>query len=60
MHPEIKWFLILIALLWLAWFFTGGPTRIQTNRTHPFIEQPAPIEGGKIYTLDELKNRTQP
>ncbi len=60
MHSELKWFLILLAGLWLAWFATGGPDRNEINRTHPFIEQPAPIEGGNIYTLQELKDRTRP
>jgi len=60
MDPELTWFFILLGLLWLGWFVTGGPSRIQTNRTHPFLEQPAPIEGGQIYTLQELKDRTRP
>ncbi len=60
MHVELKWFLLLIAGLWLAWLLTGGPDRISTNRTHPFLEQPAPIEDGNIYTLEELRERTRP
>lgn len=58
MHSELKWFLILFFGLWLAWLVTGGPERNKINRTHPFIEQPS--EGGDIYTLDELKDRTRP
>lgn len=60
MHSELKWFLLLFAGLWLAWFMTGGPNRITLNRSHPFLEQPAPIESGKIYTLEELKDQTRP
>jgi hypothetical protein len=58
MHGELKWFLLLFVGLWVAWLVTGGPDRITTNRTHPFLEQPS--EGGKIYTLEELKDRTRP
>ncbi|HWC57557.1 MAG TPA: hypothetical protein VG621_01200 [Candidatus Paceibacterota bacterium] len=60
MHSELKWFLLLFAALWVAWLVTGGPSRIDTNRTHPFIEQPSPLGNGQIYTFQQLKTGTQP
>ncbi len=58
MHGELKWFLLLFLGLWIAWLATGGPSRIQENRTHPFLEQPT--DGGRIYTLQELRDGTRP
>lgn len=58
MHSELKWFLILLAILWLGWFATGGPDRIMTNRQNPFMEET--YKGGKIYSLQELKDGTRP
>lgn len=60
MHSELKWFILLFLALWVAWFATGGPSRIPENRTHPFLTQPAPNDDGKIYTLQEIKDRTRP
>ena len=57
---ELKWFFIFIALLFVAWLYTGGLDRVDVNRQNPFIEQPAPVESGKIYGIDELKDRTRP
>lgn len=60
MHSELKWFILLFIGLWLAWLITGGADRISINKTHPFLEQPNPIENGKTYTIQELKDRTRP
>jgi hypothetical protein len=60
MHPELKWFFILLGVLWLAWFFSGGPARVQTNRQNPFIEESSIDKVGEIYSLEELKDRTRP
>lgn len=60
MYNELKWFLLLFFGLWVAWLVTGGTERISVNRTHPFLEEPAPIDQGRIYTLEELKERTRP
>ena len=40
----------------MLWVLTGGPERVE-NRQRPFIEQPSPIEGGRTYTVEELKNK---
>ncbi len=53
---DLKWFLLLCIGLWVLWLLTGGPARNE-NRYRPLLEQPAPIEGGKPYTIEELKNR---
>lgn len=56
---ELKWFIVVLVVLWMLWVATGGYSRIE-NGDKPFLEQPSPIEGGKPYTLDELKRRTAP
>jgi len=52
---ELRWFLIGFVVLYIIWFVGGGPSRNDVNRTHPFIEEP--YSGGKIYTIEDLKNR---
>lgn len=56
---ELGWFILALIILWVLWVLSGGPTH-QESRTRQFIEQPAPIESGRIYSLDELKDRTRP
>lgn len=53
---DLKWFLLLFLGLWVLWLITGGPTRYE-NRYRPFLEQPAPIEGGQPYTVQELRQK---
>ncbi len=53
---ELKWFIYAFIGLWILWLITGGPTRFE-NRNRQLLEQPAPIEGGRPYKIDELKNR---
>lgn len=60
MHPELKWFFLLILILFVAWVATNGPARIPENQDRPFLEQPAPVESGQTYTLEQLKDRTRP
>ena len=47
MDSELKWFLLLLAGLWIAWYATGGPDRIPQNRANPYIKEP--YNGGQIY-----------
>jgi hypothetical protein len=56
---ELKWFLIALVVMWLLWVVTGGYTHVQ-NINKPFLEQPAPIENGQPYTLQQLKDSTRP
>lgn len=53
---DLKWFLLLFLGLWVLWLITGGATRYE-NRTRPFLEQPAPIEGGRPYDVEELRTK---
>lgn len=59
MHSELKWFILLLIGLWIAWVVTGGVDRAPVNRTHPFLEQPFPIDNGQIYTFKELKEKNR-
>ncbi len=59
MHPDLRWLFILLIALFALWVLTGGPERVE-NRNAPFLEQPAPVEGGQVYTLEQLKDRTRP
>ena len=56
---ELKWFLLFLIALWVMWVVSGGAERLE-NKDKPFLEQPAPIESGRPYTLEELKQRTRP
>ena len=53
---ELKWFFLILIIMWLFWSLTGGPERTQ-NIDKPFLEQPAPIEGGDIYDANELREK---
>lgn len=59
MHPDLRWFFIFLALLWVGWYITGGPERTQTNRENPFIQESTPYRSGDIYGVDELKERNK-
>ena len=44
----LTWFIIIVAGVWVLWYFSGGPQRAQ-NQTGAFLD-PAPIGGtGKTY-----------
>jgi hypothetical protein len=53
---EFKWFLYAFVGLWILWLVTGGPSRYE-NRSRQLLEQPAPIEGGRPYSIEELNIR---
>jgi hypothetical protein len=53
---ELKWFIYAFVGLWVLWLITGGPTRYE-NRTRPLLEEPAPLQGGRPYTIQDLKNQ---
>jgi hypothetical protein len=43
---ELKWLLVILVLLWVIWFLTGGPSRFEKG---PFIKPPNPIDTGEVY-----------
>ena len=48
----LVWFIVIVAGLWVLWYFTGGPERAQ-NQSGAFLD-PAPIGGtGKTYTIGQ-------
>ncbi|QQR76894.1 hypothetical protein IPJ63_01360 [Candidatus Nomurabacteria bacterium] len=46
---ELKWFGSLLAVLFLAWFISGGPERYDLENDKPFIKPPSPLNTGEIY-----------
>ena len=44
---ELKGFILILIVLWLVWFFTGGPQRAGNDK--PFIKPAAPIDTGEVY-----------
>lgn len=53
---ELWWFILALIILWVLWVLSGGPTH-EESKTRPFLEQPAPIEGGRPYTIEELREK---
>ncbi len=45
---ELKWFLLILALLWIVWFFTGGPQRFESINK-PFIQPITSPNSGQVY-----------
>jgi len=41
---ELKGFILILVLLWIIWFFTGGPARSKQEK--PFVQPPPPINTG--------------
>lgn len=38
----------ILAVLWIIWYYSGGPARYEA--THgPFLKEPAPIDTGEVY-----------
>lgn len=56
---EGQLFLLFMLILFIGWVATGGPKKA-TNTNKPFLQQPAPIESGKPYSLKDLKENTRP
>lgn len=47
---EAWWFFIGIIVLWIMWFFTGGPQRAAQEGDMPFINAPQSLGGnGQVY-----------
>lgn len=49
---NLVWFIGIIALLWIAWFSTGGPSGGRTDA--PFLRPPPPVDTGELYGPRDL------
>ena len=45
---ELKWLILIMVILWIVWFLTGGPKRIEDLKG-PFIKPAKPIDTGETY-----------
>ncbi len=45
----ISSFIGIIVVLWLAWFFTGGPAKYEREQAGPYIEPLTPGNPAKTY-----------
>jgi len=41
--------ILLLIILWFAWYFTGGPSRYQEQG--PYTTPPAPVGTGETYWI---------
>jgi len=48
---DLKWAGIILVVLWMAWFVTGGPTKFEDN-SKPFLNPPFPLGTGGMYGPD--------
>ena len=44
---ELKWLLIILVVMWVIWFLTGGATKFESQK--PFIKPAAPLDSGEVY-----------
>jgi hypothetical protein len=51
---ELKWLIIVLAVLWFLWFLGGGANNPDSNK--PFINPPAPISNGQVYGPGDSQN----
>lgn len=49
---NLVWFVGVIAVLWIAWFATGGPYGGRTDA--PFLRPPPPVDTGELYGPRDL------
>lgn len=49
---DLWWLIIMVVVLGLAWFVSGGPSRPFATGG-PFLEPPAPLGSGEAYFLDQ-------
>ncbi len=52
---DLQWLIYVIIILWIVWFFTGGPES-ERAQGGPFLKPPAPLDTGETYgELPSLK-----
>ena len=39
----------VVVLVWIVWFFTGGPQRAAQQGDMPFMNAPNPLSNGQVY-----------
>jgi|APSaa5957512622_1039677.scaffolds.fasta_scaffold62340_2 hypothetical protein len=49
----IKFILAFGIIVYVLWLMTGGMERVE-NREKPFLQEPAPLDSGEVYGLDEI------
>ena len=50
----VSWFFIILAGVWVLWFFTGGPQRAAEQSKEapkPFLKPLEPLDSGQPYNL---------
>ena len=47
-YAPLIWLFVIVAVMWVIWYYTGGPQRANTQ-TGPFQEAPAPLGNGQGY-----------
>lgn len=55
---DLKLLIIAFAVLWIIWYFTGGPGRSQEGK--PFIKPTAPLDSGQTYGPNDFVNPNTP
>lgn len=43
-----KWFILMLVGLWIVWYVTGGPERIESQKGS-LIKPLAPLDTGEVY-----------
>jgi len=56
---DLKWLIVVMIIIWVVWFFTGGPSR-EISQGGPFLKEPPPLDTGETYgELTEIRERSQ-
>lgn len=45
----LKWPILIIAGIWVLWYFSGGPERAERAGNKPFMKPLEPIDSGEVY-----------
>jgi hypothetical protein len=45
----LMWFLLIVAGVWVLWYFGGGPARANQEGEKPFMKPLQPIDSGEVY-----------
>jgi hypothetical protein len=49
----LGWLLLIVAILWVIWYLTGGPSRAALQGEKPFMKPLEPVDSGEVYGLPE-------